>query len=177
MPTRRTPTRRRGAASVELLLTTPLFLLLLVGVWEVGRLVELQQLVNNAAREGARQASTGKYTATDVRQAVLDYLNNAGLPTTDSSGATNVTVTAIDLTTGGDPQGAAQMDHVRVSVTFPMDNSRYLTSDGYWTRDYGVVGFGTFVPAGTMLNATADWYVMSDVPITVPITIPNAPLP
>jgi hypothetical protein len=143
----------------------------------VGRLIELQQLVNNAAREGARQASTGKCTAADVRQAVLDYLNNCGIPTTDSNGNVNVTITAIDLTTGGDPKGAAQMDYVRVTVAYPMDNSRYLTSDGYTTKDYGVVGFGTFVPVGTMLNASADWYVMSDVPITVPVTIPNAPLP
>jgi len=176
MRTGRTRNRRRGAAAVELLVTAPIFFVLLVGIWEVGRLVELQQLINNAAREGARQASTGQYTAAEVQAAVLAYLQNAGLSTTDGTGATNVTVTAVDLTTGGDPKGAAQMDHVRVTVAFPMDNARYLTSGGWTTKDYGVVGFGTFVPVGTLLNASADWYAMSDVPVTVPTTIPNAPL-
>jgi Flp pilus assembly protein TadG len=177
MPLRRIRPARRAAAAVELLLTVPIFFVLLVGIWEVGRLVELQQLVNNAAREGARQASTGQYTAADIKATVLTYLQNAGLSTTDSSGTTNVTVTAVDLTTGGDPKGAAQMDHVRVTVAFPMDNARYLASGGWTTKDYGVVGFGTFVPAGTLLNASADWFVMSDVPIVVPTSIPSAPLP
>jgi Flp pilus assembly protein TadG len=177
MPIRRTRTARRGAAAVELLVTAPIFFVLLVGIWEVGRLVELQQLVNNAAREGARQASTGQYTAADVQSAVIAYLQNAGLPTTDSSGNPNVTVTAVDLTTAGDPKGAAQMDHVRVTVAYPMDNARYLMFVGWTTKDYGVVGGGTFVPAGTMLNSSADWYVMADVPVTVPTTIPSAPLP
>jgi hypothetical protein len=57
-----------------------------------------------------------------------------------------------------------------------MDNARFLTAGGFQTNPYGFVGFGTFVPAGTQLSATSDWYVMSDVPVSVPVTIPNAPL-
>jgi len=171
---------------VELLITVPIFFVLLVGVWEVGRLIELQQLVNNAAREGARQASSGKYTTAQVQAAVTTYLSNAGVSITDSHGNPNVTVTAVDVTAGNialNPASYApgnvipQNDHVRVTVAYPMDNARYLTSGGFTTKNYGVVGLGTFVPVGTMLNATSDWYVMSDVPITVPTTIPSAPLP
>jgi len=169
---------------VELLITMPIFFVLIVGTWEVGRLVELQQLVNSAAREGGRQASSGKYTTTQVQGVVTTYLSNAGLPITDSNGNPNVTVTAVDVTAGNIPLNPSsyngnvlpQMDHVRVTVAYPMDNARYLTSGGFTTKNYGFVGFGTFVPAGSLINASADWYVMSDVPITVPTTIPAAPL-
>jgi Flp pilus assembly protein TadG len=183
MRTRRTTRRRGGSAAVELLVTMPIFFILLVGIWEIGRLVELQQEVNNAAREGARQASSGKYTTAQVQAAVITYLTNAGLAVTDANGNANVTVTAVDVTAGNIPLAPAsytgnvlpQNDHVHVTVAYPMDNARYLTSGGFNTKNYGFVGFGTFVPAGTMLNAAADWCVMSDVPISVPTTIPSAP--
>jgi hypothetical protein len=182
MRTRRAA-RRGGSASVELLITLPIFFVLLVGIWEVGRLVELQQLVNNAAREGARQAAGGKCTTAQVQSAVTAYLTNSGLAVTDANGNPNVTVTPVDVTAGNIPLAPSsysgnvlpQMDHVRVTVAFPMDNARYLPSGGFNTSNYGWVGLGTFVPAGTLLSAEADWYVMSDVPITVPTSIPSAP--
>ena len=185
MTSHRARGRRGGAASVELLITAPIFFVLLVGVWEVGRLVELQQIVNNAAREGARQASSGKYSTAQIQGAVTTYLTNAGLPITDSNGNPNVTVTCVDVTAGNinlDPTSYTdnvipQNHHIRVTIAYPMDNTRYMTSGGFTTQNYGFVGFGTFVPAGTNLNAQSDWFVMSDVPLTVPITIPNAPLP
>ncbi len=42
---------RRAAAAVEMALLAPLMTTLLLGIWEVARMVEVQQLVNNAARE------------------------------------------------------------------------------------------------------------------------------
>ena len=48
---------RRGIAAVELAFLMPLLLGLIVGVWEIGRLVQLQQIMNQAARDGARIAS------------------------------------------------------------------------------------------------------------------------
>ena len=50
---------RRGVAAVEAALLLPLALLLMLGTWEVGRMVEVSQILNNAAREGGRSASTG----------------------------------------------------------------------------------------------------------------------
>jgi Flp pilus assembly protein TadG len=40
----------------------PLILSIVAGLWEVGRVVEVQQLLANAAREAGRQAATGQYT-------------------------------------------------------------------------------------------------------------------
>ncbi len=52
--------RRCGAAAVEMAVVMNLVLVpLMLGVWEVGRLVHVQQVVVNATREGARLASQG----------------------------------------------------------------------------------------------------------------------
>lgn len=85
---------RRGVAAVELGFVLMLFLApLILGVWEVGRLVHVQQIVSNSAREGARLAGQGFLIRTDgslvqvkrsagspsVKQAVVDALRAAGL--------------------------------------------------------------------------------------------------
>jgi CO/xanthine dehydrogenase Mo-binding subunit len=46
----------RGQSMVEAALILPVFLLVLVGIFDVGRLVYAYHTVNNAAREGGRQA-------------------------------------------------------------------------------------------------------------------------
>jgi Flp pilus assembly protein TadG len=47
---------RRGQALVEFALILPVFVLVLVGLFDAGRAVFAATTVNNAAREGARQA-------------------------------------------------------------------------------------------------------------------------
>ena len=49
--------KRRAVAAVEFAFLAPLLLILLFGLWQIGRIVEVMQLMNNAAREGARLAS------------------------------------------------------------------------------------------------------------------------
>ena len=47
--------RRPAVAAVELAFVLLFFLVpLVIGVWEVGRLIHVQQIVSNSAREGAR---------------------------------------------------------------------------------------------------------------------------
>ncbi len=67
---------RYGAASVELALVLTFVLVpILLGIWEVGRMVEVQQNLYNAVREGGRQASTGQKTIAQVQQTVVNYLS------------------------------------------------------------------------------------------------------
>ncbi len=47
---------RAGTTVVEFAIIAPLFLLLLFGILEFGRVVMVQQLITNASREGARMA-------------------------------------------------------------------------------------------------------------------------
>jgi Flp pilus assembly protein TadG len=49
--------RRRGQSLVEFALVIPIFLLLIMGVVDAGRLVYMNSTLSNAAREGARTGS------------------------------------------------------------------------------------------------------------------------
>jgi Flp pilus assembly protein TadG len=51
--------KRRGAAVVETAVVLNVLLLMVLGIFEYGRLVMIRQLMLNAAREGARMAVVG----------------------------------------------------------------------------------------------------------------------
>ncbi len=82
-PQRRRPTRgRAGVATVEFAAALSFVLApMLLGLWEMGRAVHVQQVVSNAAREGARLAAQGRTlsyngTPTEIK-ASLDPAANA----------------------------------------------------------------------------------------------------
>ncbi len=56
--------RRRAATLVETALVLSIFLMLLFGIFEYGRFVMTRQLMENAAREGARWAIANTYNGT-----------------------------------------------------------------------------------------------------------------
>src|SRR3954447_15478078 len=91
---------RRGTTGVGTAVVVNLLFLVLLGVFEYGRIAMIRQLVDNAAREGARLAvvSTSTYPATTTGQIVTtatSYL--AGQPVTNLA----VQVYKADPTTGG----------------------------------------------------------------------------
>src|SRR5437763_9509107 len=104
---------RRGIAAVEAAVALPLLVILLLGTWEVGRLVEVMQIMCNATREGARLAAqgkivnlTGSYTdiyassgSPNVTTTVQNYLTNAGINTT------GLVVTFKFIDSNGNPVG------------------------------------------------------------------------
>jgi Flp pilus assembly protein TadG len=161
----RSPRRRRGVAAVEFAFVITFILIpVIFGIWEVGRLVQIQQIVDNSVREGARAASTGEYSNAQVQQIVLNYLTNSNIQTE------NVVVGVSDLTSGGDVSSptvnsfgtAQQLDNVQVTVSVPFSNV-------YW------IALNYFVPAGTTMNATANTVSMVNIPLTIPTTIPAMP--
>lgn len=147
--------RRSGVAAVELAVCLPLLLLMLVGVWEVGRFVEVQQLLSNAVREGGRQASTGNKSLTEVKDYVVTYLKTNGITTVSASDVTFQNLTDSSRT---DPRDAEQMDRLRVSVSVPANDVRWVAM--------------TRITQMTHLTASSDWRSMKDIPITVNSTIP-----
>ena len=62
----------------------PVVVLLLLGVWEIGRLIEISMTLQNAARVGARDAAGGvssngtPVTVPMVQTEVQNYLQSAG---------------------------------------------------------------------------------------------------
>jgi Flp pilus assembly protein TadG len=98
--------RRRGAAVVEFAIVVPIFVLLVFGMIEFGRMVMVHQLLVGAAREGARQAIVNGSTAVDVEQTVRNYLTATSLDGQEASvnvspdPATANTGTAVTVETG-----------------------------------------------------------------------------
>ena len=146
--------QRTGTAAVELAFVLPLFVLLIVGVWEVGRMVEVQQLLTNAARVGGREASTGKNTAY-IKSCVVNYLAANGVK---SVTAADVTIQNKTNAARSDPSQGEQLDDYRVTVTIPFNSVRWIIMNQITTT--------------TTLSAYADWYCMRDIPITVNANIP-----
>ena len=142
--------------------------ILILGVWEIGRAIQISQLIANAAREGARQGASTKYTLAQVRLATFEYLKSSGVPVhptlanvdVDLSN-TNVLI-EVDNLDGDEVFEAEQFDRVVVRVTVPMSNFQWLASN-------------TFVPAGTQFSAESTFLCTRDLPIVVPTTIPQRP--
>jgi Flp pilus assembly protein TadG len=76
--------RRRGATVLEVAIVVNLLFMILFGVFEYGRIAMIRQLMDEAAREGARMAvvSTNTYPATSTAQIqnfVRGFLANQSL--------------------------------------------------------------------------------------------------
>jgi len=97
---------RAGATVVETALTLPLFILMGVGILEFGRGFMVQQMVTNAAREGARHAILSGANETDVANKVKDYLATGSI----NPAVVNVSITPSSL------QGVKSGAQVKVRV-------------------------------------------------------------
>ena len=51
--------KRSGVAVVEMAVLVPILLTVVIGIWELGRVIQVQQIISNAARDGARLAAQG----------------------------------------------------------------------------------------------------------------------
>ena len=71
--------RERGAALIEAAMTLPILLLLMVGIFEVGRAYETWQVLTNAAREGARISVTPGSDVDTTTALVRQYMANGQL--------------------------------------------------------------------------------------------------
>ena len=158
--------RRRGVVAVEAAVTLPVLIIVMFGMWEVGRLIQVNQVVNNAAREGARLAAGGyvdgtPVTVTMVQQAVRDYLSASGIPTAASAGAT-VTLTCLATPTWVNPSDALPLDAFTVQVTIPAGAAFDSLTWSTVTRFTGV----------TQMSTTVTWRSLNDVKISVDAALP-----
>ena len=112
--TRPSPAARRraapGAVAVEAAVCLPVIVLLMLGMWDVGRMAQMSRLLEDAAREGARVAAGGTnngstVTVANVQTAVQNYLTPAGMPTTAVNGAT-ISVTNLSSDSWTNPGNA-----------------------------------------------------------------------
>ncbi|MEZ6058153.1 MAG: TadE/TadG family type IV pilus assembly protein [Planctomycetaceae bacterium] len=124
---KKSPTRRRGAATVETALVLPVFFLVLMGIVEVGRAMMVAQLLNNAAREGCRAGIMTGSTNAEVSTTVEDILGEM-IGTTAADITVSVAVTEF---TGNPPANnqvasAHKRDLCVVSVEVPYDKVSWI---------------------------------------------------
>jgi Flp pilus assembly protein TadG len=185
---------RSGIAVVEMALVAPVLLSFLLGLWEVGRYVMIENTLDNAAREGSRLGASGAYfssnnrtttlaspsTNTDyeIQKKVLLWLQASGVTTTGAS----VTVankgssssskswsytysqTGTGSGSGSDPTAAAdELDQLSITVNLPYQNVSWSPT-------------ALFIGSQATMTATASWYSVRNVPLTVTATIPSKPL-
>ena len=123
---KRRSTDRRGAVAVEFACVAPVLLALVVGMIELTRVYDVQNVLETSAREGARFAALDRtgmlqdgQTANDkLASDVKNYLATMGLPPDDIS--VNV-VSASDPTQTFDLDDAAndlQLFQVQVSIPY-----------------------------------------------------------
>lgn len=165
---------RRGVAVVEMAFIMPLLLLLIVGVWEIGRLVQLQQIMNGAARDGARIASQANIISTtddytqimkgsgtsdpNVTDTVRAYLYGAGFTTAQLQSLT-VTFEFLDGDTSlTEPYQGVKNQRFRVKVSMNYSDVRWTTL--------------TLINPQT-IGAECVWQMMVDDPFTLSPTLPG----
>jgi Flp pilus assembly protein TadG len=124
------PRKRRGAVAVELALTFSLVIVpMLLGIWEIGCLLDAQSSLVEAVREGGRQAATGQMTNAQIQQVVLQYMTEA-YP--NSPNITNgMVVTVVNTGSGADASQALQLDPLTVTATLPFRNVDWSFTQKY----------------------------------------------
>lgn len=162
---------RPGVAAVEMGFTFMVFVVpLMISIWEVGRMVQVQQIVSNAAREGARLAGQGNTIRSDgtttqirlstgtpnVRDVVYQYLLASGL--------TGLTLEDIQVEfaftsgAGTEPYQGIKNQPFSVTVRVKWEKVRW-------------VNLGFINPG--WITFTVNWRMLVDEPFTVNETIPT----
>ena len=144
----------------------PFLVVLIMGIWEVGRMLEVCEIITNAAREGARVAAGGTsnnipVTVAMVQTEVLNYMTSAGLPTAAVNGAV-VTLTNLSSDTWTDPCNAQPLDPFRVTVNIPAGTA------------YNSLRWNLFntITGQTSLTISANWLSANDSQLSVSTTLP-----
>lgn len=173
---RRQTLSRKGVAAVEVaIVTTFLLVPLMIGIWEVGRMVQVQQIVANSAREGARTAAQG-YTVNsngqptqvtiagaspNVTDVVYRYLYAAGLTNLQKSDVTvafSFTTARTDGQMAVEPFQGEKGQTFSITVTIPWDKVRW-------------VNLGLVRP--TTITFTVSWRMLIDDTFTFNDTLPT----
>ena len=167
---------RRGAAAVEFAVFMPLLFTLLLGTWEVGRLVQVYQILCSSVREGARLAAqgqiinlTGSYTQINVNSgtpnvyaAIRNTLVAAGI-NTSSFDSSKVTFTFLDssgnpVSSPTQPWQGVKGERFSITATLPYSAFRWTTLN---------------LLNVTQLQVTFYWASLIDDPFTVNTTLPS----
>lgn len=183
---RRAEARRNGTAAVEFACCLPLLVLIMTALWQVGRFTEVQQVLWNAGREAARDASLGQDNLQTVATNLLTYLqgaeqtafgrghstsmiapvitlpaNSTGYTCWDNTANRELfTMTFTDLTnsTVTDPTAMTQLDLYQIGVQVPFSSIS-------WSPVAPIGGY-------SRLQVTVVWTSLVDTPFQIAPDLP-----
>ncbi len=115
--TRATHCTARGQSLVELALTLPLLMLILIGTLDLGRMLIAYVTIQNAAREGARYGIDNPSDTTGIRQHAEAESANSGITITDSMIPTPIIQN--DGTYRDPPDNTQPNQSITVQVNYP----------------------------------------------------------
>lgn len=116
---------RRGAAMVEFALIAPLLFSILLGILEFGRASMVYQILNNAARTGARAATLPGATSNSI----TTLMNKALQGIT----GTTITITVNDLPV--DVSQAVSGDLISIKMTVPYTDVSWVGKSSSYLND------------------------------------------
>jgi len=164
---------RRGVSAVEMAVVTVAILLpTIIGLWEVGRLIYVTQVVSHAAREGARLAAQA-YTINSSGQ-VVEIRRSTGVP--------NVTSTVYQALRAG---GLTNLQPSDVTVEFQFTSGNTSFTEPYegereqtffvrvtvpWDR-VRLINLGLINP--TQVQFTAHWRMLIDERFSINDRLPE----
>jgi hypothetical protein len=198
--------KRSAVAAMEMALLAPVLLTFLVGIWEVGRVVMVLNILANSAREASRVSASGAFFSSsnhndpkvsgqtivawppstngdyEVQKKVLNYLQASGI---------NVTGATIQIKNSGSSTSTKNWSY---TWTASSGSAGSGSGSGYdptvaadqldrlsitVTLPYSNVAWSPtsfFFSSNYTLKATADWLSLRDVPLVISSTIPSRPL-
>jgi Flp pilus assembly protein TadG len=120
------PARRpKGTAAVELAVSIMPLMIIVMGIFESGRLMMVEEQIVNAAREGARLAALGGSTigsSTGTGPYEVSYRVRQYLAAAQISTGVSVAVTDLDNSDATDLPQSSAGDRIQVAVTVPFKN-------------------------------------------------------
>jgi len=165
LPGRKDLPSQSGQTLVEVALTLPLLLLLLLGVIEMGRYAYISILVGNAARAGAAYSAQSGGTSTDTAGIILaadkDFQNNG-------QNLSKLTVSSV-VSCGCDNAGTLTVDYTSAADCSDATNPALAATiaacvpAGHWVAMVAVTSSGKFnsifnafgIPTSITLSKTA----------------------
>jgi Flp pilus assembly protein TadG len=120
--------RRRGAAAVEFAIVAPIFFMLFCGMIEFGRAIMVEQIITNAAREGARVAVLDGASTTSVTTQVTNYLTSANLGNAGATVSVSVAAPGSTTFTVADPSTAVYGGSIQVTVSVNYGSISWIPS-------------------------------------------------
>ena len=118
---------RHGVAAVEFAIVLPLIALILLGAIDVGQSIYVAQVVNEASREGARQAARFDTTSENtVRTTVLSFIQSSFPSVSNGDVSVSFTNGAGEAVESGNLTNVDSGASVTVQVALQYDSVRWI---------------------------------------------------